>query len=354
MNLQLTENLDLNYTATEVCDTSNMTENQWLKWRTTGIGGSDAAACLDVNPYKTARELFYEKTGVKPVIEKEFSNWIACDYGHALEELVARVFSHQTGLEVFEVKKMYQHPLYPFMQANVDRFVKMPDGSVAILECKTCTYNAKDKWENGAIPLNYEIQVRQYMAVMNISTAYIACLWDNNENGFTYRKIERNLEFEKNLINKEAEFWECVKNNTPPAFTEDGNLALLAIQKYIAFKDNEKQLSESFSDSCERWLELKKQKSEKEKEVNEIKKMMSSLSVPLVEGLDGNCSGVIETEDSKFYISFKGRSRTGINKTALSRMKEHDPDIYEKYVETTESSPTFSLKKYEVKDNDKK
>ena len=35
----------------------------WLKSRTLGIGGSDAAAILGLNPYKSNVELFEEKTG---------------------------------------------------------------------------------------------------------------------------------------------------------------------------------------------------------------------------------------------------------------------------------------------------
>lgn len=47
---------------------------------------------------------------------------------------------------------------------------------------------------NGAddgIPENYVLQVRHYMAVMNIKKAYIACLYGNNENEFVYRFLER-------------------------------------------------------------------------------------------------------------------------------------------------------------------
>ena len=72
---------------------------------------------------------------------------------------------------------MFRHPLYPFMLADIDFFVRMPDGSFAILECKTCNYNAKEKWDDGKIPEHYVYQVRHYMSVVNISHAFIACLW---------------------------------------------------------------------------------------------------------------------------------------------------------------------------------
>ena len=124
------------YKPNVLCSTEKMAEEEWLRWRTTGIGGSDAGTVLGVNPYKTKRELFYEKTGVQPIKPKD-NDSLPLRWGHALEETVAEEFSRQTGLRVYEVKGMYQHPLYPFMLANVDRFIDLPDGTTGILECKS-------------------------------------------------------------------------------------------------------------------------------------------------------------------------------------------------------------------------
>ena len=52
------------YTPFVLCSTAGMSNEEWLVWRTHGIGGSDAGTVLGVNPYKTKRELFFEKTGV--------------------------------------------------------------------------------------------------------------------------------------------------------------------------------------------------------------------------------------------------------------------------------------------------
>ncbi len=65
--------------------------------------------------------------------------------GHRLENLVAEIFSRKTGLKVYPVRKMFRHPLYPFMLADVDFFIDFPDGTTGILECKTTNYNCKDR-----------------------------------------------------------------------------------------------------------------------------------------------------------------------------------------------------------------
>ena len=158
------------YTPEKVVDISNLSREDWLEYRKKGIGGSDVAAIMGISPFATIRDLFYNKTGVQPVIqEEEESNWVAKEVGHRLEDLVAEIFSKKTGLEVFPVRVMFRHPLYPFMLADVDFFVRMPDGTFAILECKTCNYNAKDKWADEGIPAHYVLQVRH----CTLGTSYV-------------------------------------------------------------------------------------------------------------------------------------------------------------------------------------
>ena len=53
--------LDMNYTPTRLVDITTLTEDQWLDWRKKGIGGSDVAAALNMSPYRTARDLYYDK-----------------------------------------------------------------------------------------------------------------------------------------------------------------------------------------------------------------------------------------------------------------------------------------------------
>jgi len=168
-------NTALNYQPEVLVDTADLSREDWLDYRRLGIGGSDAAAIMGLSPFSTIRDLYFDKIGVTPVIEEEEENWVAKEVGHRLEDLVAMIFAKKTGLEVFPVRKMFRHPLYPFMLADVDYFIRFPDGSIGILECKTCNYNAKDKWADDGIPENYVLQVRHYLAVMNMNKAYIAC-----------------------------------------------------------------------------------------------------------------------------------------------------------------------------------
>lgn len=126
-------------------ETAGLSEEEWLAYRRKGIGGSDVAALLGISPWRTARDLYFDKLNIVAVEDNE-DNWVALEMGHLLEPLVAKIFQHRTGYKVYQIKKMFQHPQYSWMLADVDYFVELPDGSTAILEIKTTNYNARDNW----------------------------------------------------------------------------------------------------------------------------------------------------------------------------------------------------------------
>ena len=198
----------LKYEPQELVDTSNLSSEEWLSYRRRGIGGSDAAAILGISPWRTARDLYYDKLNVVKADMDE--NWVALEMGHLLEDLVARIFAKKTGLHIFQRKVMFQHPLYPWMLADLDYLVELPDGSNAILEIKTTNYNARENWwYNGEeiVPVYYESQGRHYMSVMNLDRVYFCCLYGNNEDEVIIRHLDRDYAYESELIALEDTFW---------------------------------------------------------------------------------------------------------------------------------------------------
>ena len=133
------------YEPLVLVDTADLPEEEWLEYRRRGIGGSDAAAILGVSPFATARDLYYDKLKVVSYEDGE-SNWVQKKVGHLLEDLVAEIFHVKTGFEIYQVKKMFYHPVYTYMLADIDYFIRLPNGKTAILEIKTTNYNAKDNW----------------------------------------------------------------------------------------------------------------------------------------------------------------------------------------------------------------
>lgn len=333
--------LELSYEPAEVVDTSTLSRSKWLDYRRKGIGGSDAAAVYGVSPWKTGRDLYYEKIGKEPVREDE-SNWVALEYGHRLEDLVAKIFTFKTGIPAFEDRAMYAHGLFPFMLADVDFLITLPDGSTGILECKTTAMSNKEQWEDGAVPFHYELQVRHYMAVMNLDVAYIACLYGNNDASFVYQRIERDLEAEEDLIQREKEFWESyVLPKTEPPYIEDVDLVLNSLQRYMAAADQavpEVVLDGKYSSALSEYLQLAQKKSVLAKQVEKLEQCQKALYLPLLELLGSACKGVCTSPTGEIYdVSYKPSYRTTIPKAGILKLQELHPEIYREYVQTSES-----------------
>ncbi|MGC4378294.1 YqaJ viral recombinase family protein [Fictibacillus sp. Mic-4] len=191
--------------------TSDMDRNEWLKARKKGIGGSDAAAILGLNKWKSPVAVYLDKIGQAPQ-EEETSE--AAYWGNIHEETVAKEFSKRTGLKVRRRNAILQHPEYPWMLANVDRLIV---GEKAGLECKTASEYLKDEWKDDEIPASYLIQCQHYMAVTGYEAWWIAVLIGGNK--FVYKKIERDEEIIQVLIEEEKNFWlNHVEKEIPPMF----------------------------------------------------------------------------------------------------------------------------------------
>ena len=332
--------LNLNYTPNALVNTATLTEDQWLAWRRKGIGGSDVASALGISPYRTARELYYDKIGIEPAVEGRDMS-ITFEIGHLLEDVVAQIFSKKTGLMVYRDQMMYQHPLYPFMLADVDRFVTLPNGKKAILECKTAHYDVQYLWANGAVPRHYELQVRHYMAVMNIDVAYIACLFSNNENDFVWQKIERDLDEEESNILQLQDFWEnYVLRRVEPPLTEKPDMVLDALSRYYGPADKSQptvMVGPEFIPVLERISDLKAQKQILDQQSRKLDDQIKTAYAPIADLMGTACSARCDGNGVSFKISFNPQFRTGISKDKLAQLKAQYPELYDDYVDTTES-----------------
>ncbi|MCL2775834.1 MAG: YqaJ viral recombinase family protein [Oscillospiraceae bacterium] len=325
---------------TVIAQTDRLSESEWLKYRQQGIGGSDAAAVLGLSPFCTTRDLYYEKTGIKSAVGNE-QNHVAKQVGHLLEPIVGEIFSRKTNLKIIRDNTMYSHPGYPFMIANIDYFVEMPDGTRAILECKTANYNTQDKWADGAVPINYELQVRHYMAVMNIDTAFCACLFGNNENEFAYRRIYRDFDYEYDIIEQEKHFWEeHIQKRVEPPYTESGDLVIESLRKHYGGADKSVpavSLDGNLSGTIEKYFDLRSQKLELNRQADDIDDEMKRLSAKVIDFMGTGCNAVCKSGPNEYYISYKPSYRENISKDGIDALRTFHPDIYDNFVTKTES-----------------
>jgi putative phage-type endonuclease len=178
---------------------ASASRTEWLERRRQGIGGSDAAAIVGLNPFKSAFEVYAEKVGVAP--DREDNE--AMRQGRDLEEYVAARFTEATGKKVRRKSAMLRGAEYPFMLANVDR---MLTGSLIGLECKTTGAFSLKRFKNGDYPPEYYCQCVHYMAVTGAPMWYLAVL--HLGRGFEVYEIQRDEAEIKALAEAEREFWE--------------------------------------------------------------------------------------------------------------------------------------------------
>ncbi|KVN53097.1 YqaJ viral recombinase family protein [Burkholderia anthina] len=200
--------------ALKLVRTGELSREDWLAVRRTGIGGSDAAAAVGLNPYMSPLELWLDKTGRADGLPRPDPDDTRSPtyWGTLLEPIVAASYTKQTGNRVRRVNAVLRHPTIPFMLANLDReVVGVPD--VQILECKTAGESGARLWREG-VPEYVQLQVQHQLAVTGKSAADVAVLICGQT--LEVHRIERDDSLIARLIELEARFWWFVESDTPP------------------------------------------------------------------------------------------------------------------------------------------
>ena len=217
-----------NRPALRLVKTIDLPRDEWLEVRKTGIGSSDAAAAVGLNPYQSQLELWLLKTGrdgglpkIDPHDEESPTYW-----GNILEPIVAAHYTRRTANRVRKINAVLQHPDpdKAWMLANIDREV-IGVGAVQILECKTAGINGARLWKEG-VPEYVQLQVHHQLAVTGKQAADVAVLLGGQH--LEIHRIERDEVLIRNLIQLEREFWHFVETDTPPPAdgSESADLAL--------------------------------------------------------------------------------------------------------------------------------
>lgn len=206
--------------ALKLVRTNDLSRDDWLTVRKGGIGSSDAASAVGLNPYKSQLELWLEKTGRDAGLPKTDPNDETSPmyWGTLLEPIVAAHYTKRTGHKVRRINAVLQHPKESWMLANIDReVIGAPD--VQILECKTAGMNGARLWKEG-VPEYIQLQVMHQLAVTGKQVADVAVLICGQE--LQVHRIERDEALIVKLIELERQFWRYVElDQAPPADGSD-------------------------------------------------------------------------------------------------------------------------------------
>lgn len=244
-----------------------MSHQNWLDVRKTGITGTDIAAIMGANPWKTPYQVYLEKIGeAEPVTMNEKMKW-----GQILEPVVANEYAERNGVRVHAFPDVtVRHPEQPLFLGSVDRFVgdnviydadkQAVFGADYLLEIKTAGY----EWDE--VPQYYVMQVQWYLGICNLPYADLAALFAGQK--YAQFRIERDDFLIEIMQDAALEFWQTYVE--PRVAPDPANCTEFA-QRYPQAKPAAVEASDEILAKIERYRALKEQADRIKQEMGELK-----------------------------------------------------------------------------------
>ena len=328
-----------------LCDTKGMSRERWLDCRMHGpggdidytVGGSDVAAIFGVSPWQSPLELW--KIKKKQMKQPSSANEDQMEMGRLLEPIAAHWYAKKTGHTVIEDTGLYQHADFPYALANFDRRFTEPAGTGGILECKSTTYYKASDWNDGAIPVHYEFQLRYYLAVADVQVGVFACIWGNNPNSDLATPRVIRDKFKEDLIFEKLDQWIwSLRNDKPPTMEDvDPKVALESLARiYETSKPGLPtiEFSKKHEHSLRRIATLQSENADLDKTKKQNEKEIDAHSARIAEMMKEHERGILETSTDKLLIDFITKTTRRINSDLL---KKNYPAIHSECLKASHS-----------------
>lgn len=177
---------------------------EWLEVRKSGIGSSEVATIVGLNPWETPYQLWRRKVGLDAPKEENF----AMRAGHYLEDAVSQFWHDATGRDIIKRSAgdwIIRDNDRPYLQVSPDRTYWLgssrANSDKGILECKTTQMSIDDN----DIPKHWFCQVQYQLGVAGYEQGSLAWLCSGRE--FGYMDIAIVPDFYGWLIEEVERFW---------------------------------------------------------------------------------------------------------------------------------------------------
>lgn len=354
------DSVDLNYKPI-ICKAPEDADEDGYHVENDGIGGSDAGAVLGLNPNRSPLLVAQQKSGIVAKEEPDTELQYMFDYGHAQEIPLLTYFVNKYGYKVWRDRAQYQHPLYPWMKADIDGFVEFDDGEIALLECKTFSHNPKvtAKWNSGVYGEGGQVGHKYYiaqaihnMAVMNVNKMIFLANSGNLAQDFVWVIVNRDLEKEKALINAEGEFWIDLQKGILPeehsinkavfdTFVDGYSIAKKS--RRLSSKNTFVELPKIILSDIEAIQDIDLDISLNKEEKLELDNKKNAFKENIIFALGDSSRGFIDG----YEVSLEETKKKVLNEDKLQLMY---PEAYEDCMETKTGKPTFKIRKMGSRD----
>lgn len=378
-----------------LCDTSKMSESEWLLMRTgklhgipCTVGGSEASCVFDLNPWTCSKELYDKKRNVTPGMIKEF-NADSKAAGHRFEPYVQEMFV-DWFLEVYSIQltvcktieefNSLPNAIYndnhfyqcgetdeqgnlknPQAVGNVDGLIKV-NWNIGVLEYKTMSSTGSQKHkiaqlQHGKPMIYYDYQVRHYMGVVNVNFGFLITAWGFKMPDISVIPFQRDLEIEEQIFEGERNFAKCVINNEnwTTAKCDPVKLANYYTRLYGPVEKDAPPLvlASSYFSIFKQLYDRKVVRESLQRQIDELDRQDAEL-ISMLSPIVQNASFCICRKGTE-SVSINIKTPTSTGKTFavkddasarmaridVDRMKTENPDLYEQFLVKVFDAKTF-------------
>lgn len=303
---------------------------EWLEARKDGIGASEVATIVGLNPWETPYQLWRRKIGIDPAKPMN----AAMNTGHILEDGVAQFWAQATGREIIAASKddfMFIDKDRPYLRVSPDRTFWIEgatrnDDNKGILECKT----TRMKVDPDNLPKYWFCQVQMNLGVAGYSQGSLAWLSAGQGFDFGYMDLKFVPDFYGWLTESVSRFWidNIIGGQEPSAVNVSD--VILKYSRHTGGK-----IIECSDEVFTAYQDLKEVK----KELDALKERKETLEATLKMAF-GDAEALSYGGDT--IATWKAPKPS--KKFDANALQAADPDTYAKYITTQQGARRLLLK----------
>lgn len=196
---------------------------EWIEYRKSGIGSSDAPIIMGVSPYMTAYQLWQEKLNLKKFNQSNQATYL----GQYFEKYALEQFNKEQNLNCFPAIK--EHPEFNWIRASLDG-----DDPInrCFVEIKYMGKNNFNLVKESQQPLNHHVpQVQHQFLVTGYERGFYCAYTLNSDKNEIDELIVINLKRDNEFINEKLfleikNFWNFVSDQIAPPLSDKDQIVI--------------------------------------------------------------------------------------------------------------------------------
>lgn len=174
-----------------------------------GLGASEVSAALNLNPYRSAYELWQEKIGERePFAGNDNTRW-----GQLIEDAARAAYVEKTGYSLHVPPESLYHPSTEWARATPDAVAVVGRQWQHLVQIKNTGYWPGQQWKHGP-PEHVVLQEQWEMFVTGLTRAdVVVSLGGGFPEIFTVHRDESLI---ADMVRAAEKFWRQVQTRTPP------------------------------------------------------------------------------------------------------------------------------------------